>query len=220
MQLLHTLHDEPHFLLRLGAGYAAVRATGGAPPFATAAGTALEHRRLGVRDAPRRRRVLCLDGAAQLGPGLDRQPDSRWRLRTGGRTRLAPPHAAQRAPVAAVVGPVVGRRLLRPALRPRRAGAAGADRHAAAVAAVRMAAARLVTRTRSGAGASDKRTCRRCCAACSAGTMPAPAASRPTTSPATSSAASTGAWRSGRNGSGPGMARSSAKTRTAICRAR
>ena len=33
VQLLHTLHDEPHFLLRLGAGYAAVRATGGAPPF-------------------------------------------------------------------------------------------------------------------------------------------------------------------------------------------
>lgn len=32
VQVLRTVHDEPHFLLRLGAGYAAVRATGAAPP--------------------------------------------------------------------------------------------------------------------------------------------------------------------------------------------
>jgi hypothetical protein len=32
VQALRTVHDEPHFLFRLGAGYAAVRATGAAPP--------------------------------------------------------------------------------------------------------------------------------------------------------------------------------------------
>jgi hypothetical protein len=32
VQALRTVHDEPHFLFRIGAGYAAVRATGVAPP--------------------------------------------------------------------------------------------------------------------------------------------------------------------------------------------
>src|SRR5688500_12829974 len=32
VQALRTVHDEPHFLFRVGAGYAAVRSTGGAPP--------------------------------------------------------------------------------------------------------------------------------------------------------------------------------------------
>jgi len=32
VQALRTVHDEPHFLFRLGAGYAVVRATGVAPP--------------------------------------------------------------------------------------------------------------------------------------------------------------------------------------------
>jgi Capsule assembly protein Wzi len=32
-QLQYTVHDEPHFLFRLGGGYAAVRSTGVAPPF-------------------------------------------------------------------------------------------------------------------------------------------------------------------------------------------
>jgi hypothetical protein len=32
-QLRYTVHDEPHFLLRIGGGYAAVRSTGVAPPF-------------------------------------------------------------------------------------------------------------------------------------------------------------------------------------------
>ncbi|MCW5659068.1 MAG: hypothetical protein KIT60_15310 [Burkholderiaceae bacterium] len=32
VQVLRTVHDEPHFLLRVGAGYAAVRSTGAVPP--------------------------------------------------------------------------------------------------------------------------------------------------------------------------------------------
>ncbi|HET9205093.1 MAG TPA: capsule assembly Wzi family protein [Burkholderiaceae bacterium] len=32
-QLQYTVHDEPHFLFRIGGGYAAVRSTGAAPPF-------------------------------------------------------------------------------------------------------------------------------------------------------------------------------------------